>query len=882
MVTNNKAGVTPRVLNVPLLLQDGSASQLVHLSSNKDASTSEEEQLQKHSNVEGFQEDIKMGRAFSPIPLALVDSKAISTTFESLTSRENPTQKDETCIPIPTDVATKEVCDMASCTSFVPPKTAVSSIPNSPIKRPMQASSSVHPEAHLSTDFLGDKNKLASKEQLTTIATPSTRQAKDINLCNHSDRRYTLSTSYASSNTRATSKESGSVNSSSSSCQSIVTSALRKLVKSVREQSQMRKASITSPSTPRELDHQKNSSESLSLEKSGPPEQHFPQKPQLMNSCSGLLSHQGSDLQQRNGRQESQFINAPSCLPSNKVNGLNKRLSPPQKSHLTNASSGLLPRHSGSSPQKSQFVNTSSSLPSPQTRVISKITASPSESHLSNTSLSVLSHHDSQEAQWSNTPPTPPSSQFRRVSPKASQRTNIHSSLLLSQEKGVVQKPNVPQCSQLSNNLPSNPSREERGFHKPIARRQSQLVNSAPNIRYRGDGSLYKPTTPKQSHFTEVPFSHPNREASSIHEQSSPQARQVTNSSPFADLKQKVKEQSSRQLTNTPSRLPSCQERSLGNRNLPVQSMSVNCSMERRPNSSLISPSSQMSLVRDYPTVTALLASSSGVTKCNEALQTPVTSNKLSSKEMRSIVLKQVVSRPLKQSLHCNEHPSNSLSTHRCLPVALVQTMATHPNLHSDMSRNVAHQRPNENMSYVRPPLSRQGSSQDTSNDFKKGNRQRIKRVVFRNFPRSSSGNLFTVSQRNDVQRSHVNFTQTQNFNTGSSDGKDSFQAHLLETSHWNFREEEKTISNCYMDNNNSNNFSTEVMEMYSQSSIYTSSTEGRLHGYTDPSAVLKEKSSFPNSKKAANSCSSRTAGCDPWNSFHHEHCPLSQKSNLN
>ena len=875
MVTNNKAGVTPRVLNVPLLLQDGSASQLVHLSSNKDASTSEEEQLEKHSNVEGFQEDIKMGRAFSPIPLALVDSKAISTTFESLTSRENPTQKDETCIPIHTDVATKEVCAVASCTSFVPPKTAVSSIPNSPIKRPMQASSSMHPEARLSTDFLGDKNKLASKEQLTTIATPSTRQTKDINLCNHSDRRCTSSTSHASSSTRATSKESGSVNSSSSSCQSIVTSALRKLVKSVREESQMRKASITSPSTPRE--------QSLSLEKSGPREQHLPQEPQIMNSCSGLLSHQGSYLQQRNGRQESQFINAPSCLPSNKVNGLNKRLLPPQKSHLTNASSGLLPRHSGSSPQKSQFVNTSSSLPSLQTRVISKITASSSESHLSNTSLSVLSHHDSQEAQWSNTPSTPPSSQFIRVAPKASQRTDVHSNLLLPQEKGVMQKPNVPQCSQLSSNLPSNPSREERGFHKPIARRQSQLVNSAPNIPFRGDGSLYKPTTPKQSHFTQVPFSHPHREASSIHEQSSPQERQVTISScPFADLKQKVKEQSSRQLTNTPSRLPSCQERSIGNRNPPVQSVSTNCSMERRPNSSLISPSSQMSLVRDSPTVTASFAPSSGVTKCNEALQTPEPSNKLSSKEMRSIILKQVVSQSLKQGLHCNEHPSNSLSTHRCLPVALVQTMATHPNLYSDMSRNVSYQRPNENMNYVRPPLSRQGSSRDTSNDLKKGDRQRIKRVVFRNFPMSSPCNLFTVSQRNDVQGSHVNFTQTQNFNTGSSNGKDSFQAHLLETSHWNFREEEKTISNCYMDNNNSDNFSTEVMEMYSGSSVYTSSTEGRLHKYTEPSAVLKKKSSFPNSRKAANSCLSRTAECDPRNSFHHEQCPLSQKSNLN
>ena len=879
MVTNDKAGVTPRVLNVPLLLQDGSASQLVHLSSNKDASTSDEGQLQKHSKVEGFQEDIKMGRAFSPIPLALVDSKAISTTFESLTSRENPPQKDETCIPIPTDVATKEVCAMASCTSFAPPKTAVPSIPNSPIKRPIQANSSMQPEAHFSTGFLGDKNKLVSKEQLTTIATPGTRQTKDIDLCNHSDRRCTLSMCYAPSNTRATSKESGSVNSSSSSCQSIVTSALRKLVKRVREQSQVRKASITSPSTPRELDHQKNSSQSLSLGKAGPREQRLPQKPQLMNSCSGLLSHQESDLQLRNGRQESHFMNAPSCLPSNNVNGLNKQLSPPQKSQFTNVSYGLLPRYSGSSPQKSQFANTSSTLPSPQTRVISNITASPSESHLSNTSLGVLSHHDSQEAQWSSTPSTPPSSQFIRVVPKASQRTDINSSLLLSQEKGVIQLPNVPQCSQPSNNLPSNPSREELGFHKPIARRQSQLANSAPTIPYSGDGSLYKPTTPTQSHFTEVLFSHPHREASSIYEKSSPQEPQVTKSSfTFADLKQKVNEQSSRQLTNTSSRLPSCQERNLGNRNPPVQIMSANCSMERRPNSNLISPSSQMS----SPTETASFAPSSGASKCNEALQTPIPSNKLPSKEMRSIILKQVVSQSLRQRTHCNEHPSNSLSTQRCLPVALVQTMATHPNLHSDMSRNVAHQGPNENMNYVRPPLSSQGSSQDTSNDLKKGDRQGIKRVVFRNFPRSSSRNLFTVSQRNDVQRSHVNFTQTQHFNTGSSDGKDSFQAHLLETSHWNFREEEQTISNCYMDNNNSNNFSTEVMEMYSQSSIYTNSTEGRLHGYTDPSAELKKKSSFPNSKKAANSCSSRTAECDPRNSFHHEHCPLSQKSNLN
>ena len=883
MVTDNKAGVTPRVLNVPLLLQDGSASPLVNLSSNKEASTSEEERLQQHSNVEGIQEDIRMGRAFSPIPLALVDSKAISETVESLSSsRENQTQKDGTYLPISTDV-----CAMTTRASFVPPKTTVptTSNTNSQIKRPMQTSSSMHHEAHLSTGFLSDRSNLASNRQLVTIATSSTPQTKDIDLYNHSNRRCTLSTSYASSNARAASKESGSVTSSSSSCQSVVTSALRKLVKDSREQStQGRKASISSPSAPRKPDPQKESLKSFLLEPSGPREQRLPQKPQLVNSCSGLSSHQGSDLQQRNGWHKSQFIDAPSSLPSNKEKCLNKQLSLLQKSKLTNVSSSVLPRHPESSPQELQFVSTSSSLPSSQTRVISKITASSNESHLSNTSLSVISNHVSQEAQWSTTPSTPPPNRFIRVAPKTSQRTDIQSSLLLPHAQGVVvtQKQNVPQGSQLSTNMPSNPSTEERGFLKPIAWGQSQLVNCAPNIPYRGEGSPYKQTTLKQSHFTNVPFRHPHREASGIHDKSSTKEPQVSNSiHPFADLKQKSKKQSSNQMWNTPSQLPSCQEPSLCDKNPSFQTVFVNCSMERRPNPNLISSSSQMSLVRDSPPVTASFAPTSGVRKCNEVLQTPAPSN--TSKEMRSAILKQVVSQLLKQSIHCNEHPPNSLSPHRCLPVALVQTMATHSNSKTDISRKVADHWPNKNINYVTPPLSRQGSSHNTSSDLKNGDHQRIKTVVFRNFPKSPSCNLFTVSQRNDIQRSRVNFSRTQNFNTGSSNGKqDSFQARQLETSHRHFGKEEKTISCGYVDNNNSKNFSKEVMEMYSQSGVYTSSSEGWEGGpcgYTE----LKKKSSSTNNNKAANRCSSRTAECDPRNSFHHEHCPLSEKqSNLN
>lgn len=431
-MTNNKTGVIPRVLDIPLLRQDGSASQLMYVPSNRDVSGSRpnDEHLRQRFTVKNLEQDKQMGRAFGPITLSLPENETVLKNDESVISNDIQVPKDEKCIPNSKDLIAKEVCAKA-LRPVVAENTKVPPISNVSVKRTIPLTSMMPSVAHLTTGLASDSNRLASNwgqisYNNTAIEIPSTSTSKETELSAHNRREFASPTSFIQGGP----EQSGFVNCASSNYKVMVTKPFEGSTNSVNEPPHAREVSYSFQSN-QESGHPKIPSQLQSFQSSGFREQRLSQESRLINTSSGQLSHVQSDLQHESERLQTQPLITLPIHSSHKEDSFQKQLSPPQKSQLTDKSN------------------------------------------------------------CSNTTFTDSPSQYIQATPKVK---DISSSRMLSLEIGGLEKPNknAQKRSQLSNESFTDASLRDCGFQRPGTRKQLNLTNSNPNLHYVWDNRQCK------------------------------------------------------------------------------------------------------------------------------------------------------------------------------------------------------------------------------------------------------------------------------------------------------------------------------------------------------------------------------------------------------
>ena len=758
---NNKDTVIPRVFNVPCFHHDGCAAggkcRLVSLPPN---SSSDEERLQQHSS-EDLHEHIRKGRAFSPIPPSLVDSKIISATVESMFSRGTAAQKDEMPFSGSTDQMAEEVSTISSSPSLDAANTEETSAPNIPTER--TTSGSLKLEAQLIT--CGNTNlspKCLTSQHRTTMTTSGVQQAKEDEFYNHEGRQSTLPGSNLSSKAREFLDVNRAVNRPLSSGPPVVIPAVRKMANS-HAQSEVTDVP-TKMSSSEMNDHHKNYSQPQPLllntpsnipseQASGLHKQLLSQGSQLRKRPLGLLPRQDNDLRQRKTQQESQFMNTPTSPLAHQASDLQRQRLLQQLQSLN------IPVDSGSQQQnarqESQFTNAPSSVQSRQERGMYKHT---------------------------NAPPNTLYGQAPRGSNRRG--SNRYSTSLSRPHRRIVPKTNSPNSLSRQELDISQKEIESRDFHSSVAPStipSSQLA--PPSFQYRDESGVYEQSVSVESQLANIPSGPSTREGRS-YRQSSPQQSQFSNTPSNLsygckhDLQRQNLSQESH-LRNTPSILPCSQERRPHNGIPPVRSISLICSTADKPNSYLIAPSTPKSFGRDASLQTASSTFSSAFSKFNEPLQTPVPPKELSSEELRSLIVKQIVAEFSEEGKSQDAHPSKVPSSrirsphktcqNRQIPVVPIQIMDTHSSSHQDSNSTSLFDLSTTNINYVGP---RQDSSQDMPNlqwlnhkDHEKdqyhqnGARQQKQKLEFSNFPASSSfsTNPVTISRLSNPQRSGAN-----------------------------------------------------------------------------------------------------------------------------
>lgn len=858
MIPSNKDGVIPRVLDVPCIQNDGKPgkTQLVYLPPDREVSSSKpnEEHLKQHCTEEDLHEQIRMGRAFSPIPSSLVDGKKISATVESLSSGDTTTQKDERHIYKSVDQAANGVRTISSASSLVAANPNVSSVSKVASVISTPCSSGKPPEAQLSTRITLTSNVQTSQDE-TGITTSSALQTNESQLCNHDGRQ---STSYRSSTTRGILENKSSV---------IHTSSRRSSMA----------GSIGTP-------------------------------PQLTNTPVILTSPQKHDRPQNSSQLKPLLQSATSTLPSHQPSGVHKHFSSPQELHLPSAPSRLVPQHEIGiqqryAQQESQLENEPCNPPTGQDRGMSTRIAQ-NESQLTKSSSSgVYNGLQTESKQKSRSSPPLFAPNKRSALKKSQLSSNISSSPLSSDGLGDPRQQSETQNARLSNEPSTLPSPQEYGLYK-------QIIPMIRSLQYRGESAQFKQNTPQESHQTDIPSSPRPREELTIYMQCLPEQSKFpkTPSSLSSGWKYDIHMQDvlqESQLRNTHSSFPSSQSLSPRNEKSAVLSICSNCPPPGKPNTDATTPSKEIFLETEALREATLSTLSPGLSKPAKRLQTPGPSTKLSSKKLRSLIVKQTVAESLQQRTHCEANPSKLVVPHyvRKLPAASVKSMASHSNSHLDRPRKVVHylpnsqqessplllpNRPNTNINCERPTVMRHAPPRNIPKlqrlslkdlDFhakaKKGNRQQNQKLKLNNFPGSSSSSfkLVTVSQTSYLQRPDEKLTES----VPSDETEYRLQAQQIENSPWNFVAAEKSISDSFMQVAvDKKCFSSEVMEMHSQTGICTSATKKNVQGYNGPRKIL-QNNHLLGGHKTADRYSSKLVECDPRISFHNEGCPLSQ-----